>query len=99
MWYRRDGTPCDDLLEWAKDFEDPKKKIVRRTTLSNKTLISTVWLGLDHNVFGPKPLIFETMVFSPDDHGDHDMERYSTEAEAIEGHKRMVLKWAKKGSK
>lgn len=45
--------------------------------------ISTIWIGLDHSVFGP-PLIFETMIFG----GERDgyVWRYSTEREAREGH-------------
>jgi hypothetical protein len=45
--------------------------------------VSTVWLGLDHNLFGP-PHIFETMIFG----GAHDgtLWRYSSHAEAVTGH-------------
>jgi hypothetical protein len=66
-FYRRDGTVCrGGLLEWAKLMEDPHYKIVSQTELEDGTVISTVWLGVDHN-FGGKgpPIIFETMVFAP----------------------------------
>jgi len=79
-------VPCEDVLEWMKWFEKPdchvgydKKKGI---------LVSTVFLGRDHN-FGSKglPILFETMVFG----GEHDgeQERYSTWEEAEEGHKKM----------
>lgn len=49
--------------------------------------VSTVFLGLDHNLYGP-PHLFETMIFG----GEHDgyQERYSTWAEAETGHARTV---------
>jgi hypothetical protein len=106
-WYRRDGTPIRDLLTWAKLFENTVYRRVADTVLEDGTRISTVWLGLDHRFIateGP-PLIFETMVFSPETkkiefagrehefHEDWDQECYSTEAEAIAGHDAMVRKW------
>jgi hypothetical protein len=51
--------------------------------------ISTVWIGIDHGFGLGAPLIFETMVFRGEE-SDLACERYSTEEEAIEGHKRMV---------
>lgn len=53
-----------------------------------------MWLGMNHTFGDATPLIFETMVFPEDDWGEIDMERYSTEAEAIKGHARMVAKWS-----
>lgn len=96
--YRRDGTPYPPgnkgLFEWAKDIEDNDKKRVGYKEFWWGGRVSTVWLGLDHSFsMSSKPLIFETMVFPRNDYGELDMERYSTEEEAIQGHKRMVLKW------
>ena len=77
---------------------------------SHEYWISTVWLGLNHR-YGPgAPLIFETMVFprliqplrglatllgERPSFVDEDAERYSTEADALAGHERMVTKWQK----
>jgi hypothetical protein len=48
--------------------------------------VSTVFLALDHNLRpGGKPLLFETMVFSPAS-GWQDTERYHSWAEAELGH-------------
>ena len=99
--FRRDGTPYPDgqegLMEWSKDMEDPNKKIVEQTELPNGKCISTVWLGLNHRFEEGKPLIFETMVFpKKGDYGELDTKRYSTEIEAIKGHREMVEKWANK---
>jgi len=52
-------------------------------------VVSTVWLGLDHGIFGGGPLIFETMIFGPKVDGEYQ-ERYSTEADAQAGHERAI---------
>lgn len=96
--YRRDGTPyqgLDAMEQWGKDFND-KKRILKQETLKNGFFISTVWLGIDHGFGIGKPLIFETMVFVKNKFADLDMARYSTEQEAIAGHKKMVAKWKRK---
>lgn len=107
MYYRIDGTPYPEgsngLMEFLKDFEDKEKRRVGFDTLENGLEVSTVWLGLDHNFGGGRPLIFETMVFVPSDkkinlllreikinREEFDMARYSTLEEARLGHKMMV---------
>lgn len=98
-YYRRDGTPYPrgdkGLFEWAADYEDLKKKIVKQDRLPNKVRVSTVWLGLDHN-WGDKnrPQIFETMVFFGKGYEDEECWRYATEEEALRGHKMLVKKWS-----
>lgn len=60
--------PCDDLLEWGK-FMESGDRIVAKTQI-DEVLVSTVFLGLDHN-FGPgEPLLFETMIFTEDSSGE-----------------------------
>lgn len=84
----------DDAFEWARWFEDTEKRRVARTELDGGVLVSTVFLGLDHNFFGSgPPILFETMIFG----GKYDqyMQRYSTWKEAEEGHEycvKMVLR-------
>lgn len=80
------GQPevCEDLLTWAQWFEQSSdERIVAQDRLGD-VFISTVFLGLDHSFGRGEPLLFETMIFS----GPHDQyqERYSTKAEALEGH-------------
>lgn len=97
-YYKRNGDPytgseTEILLAYGKDLED---KIIKQEILPNGKFISTVWLGIDMNhVFGNgKPLIFETMVFPErGNYSELDMERYSTEEEALEGHQKMVEKY------
>lgn len=75
-----------DLLEWGEWFQEHPRSL-KRTTICD-SVISTVFLGLNHNYFGDKPILFETMIFV----GGHggDMRRYSTWDEAIIGHWKMV---------
>jgi hypothetical protein len=98
--FRRDGTPYpegdDGLLEWARDFEDLEKKIVRQETLANGYYVSTVWLGINHQWGDGPPLIFETMVTNPSGGWEDYQERYSTENEAILGHMRAVEEYLTK---
>lgn len=84
-----DGNPVPepDLITWARSFETTKR-IVDRTPVGEAE-VSTVFLGIDHNFHlnGP-PALFETLIFG----GNHDMFgwRYSTRAEALAGHVRVV---------
>ena len=53
--------------------------------------VSTVFLGLDHNWGDGPPLLFESMIFWPDNPDlDQQMARYSTWHEAEQGHERLV---------
>jgi hypothetical protein len=78
----KEPVPVDDVLEWARMFEGDRH--VGNTTIKD-VVVSTVFLGIDHN-FRPDgpPLLFETMVFG----GEHDQyqDRYSTWEEAERGH-------------
>lgn len=84
--YVLDGkTPrkVDDLMEWAQAWGTMDRHVAK-TTIGG-ALVSTVFLGIDHNHFDGPPLIFETMAFGwlVDDY----QERCSTweEAEAMHG--------------
>lgn len=88
--YDREGRRLS-LEDFYQLFEDPGYKVVRKSEVGwrRNVSVSTVWLGLNH-AFTPDhpPLIFESMVFGGRHDGDTD--RYSTEAEAIAGHERIV---------
>jgi len=85
---REDGSVYElsGVLEWAKLFET-KDRTVARAEIDG-SLVSTVFLGLDHNYYrsGP-PILFETLVFRGP--LDGEMERYSTIEEARKGHEAM----------
>lgn len=94
-WYWRDGTPATDMKAIDEKLHDPTYKIIKQETLDTGYWLSTVWLGLDHRFGDGPPLIFETMVFpNSDDLHDLDMERYSTEDGARQGHEEMKAKWS-----
>ena len=75
-----------DALTWAKNFETADRNVAKDTI--GKFLVSTVFLGLDHNWSGEGlPVLWETMVFGlPDD--EEMMLRYTSKADALQGHKR-----------
>jgi len=72
---------CNDLMNWAKWFGEHDRQIAR--TEVDDIVISTVFLALDHALYG-KPELFETMIFG----GPMDQERwrYSDYNEAVSGH-------------
>ena len=86
-----------DRWRWAELFEDLAYKTVEVTDMGSPshpeladTRVSTVWLGIDHGYGGGPPIIFETMVFSPIEEWDGVSYRYTTHAEAVEGHQMVV---------
>lgn len=93
MYYNRKGEAID-LEQYAKLFANEKYQVVARDLLDGY-LVSTVWLGINHNfrslVFNNdpgKPIIFETMIFNG--HDEVYCDRYCTEEQALEGHKKAV---------
>jgi hypothetical protein len=58
----REPVPCDDLMEWARWFEQSNQRRVRLTRVG-PYFVSTIFLGLDHNFHGVIPLLFETMAW------------------------------------
>lgn len=85
----------------AKLLEDKKYRIIKQEVIKvGKKIffVSTVWLGINHNlseVKRAKRLIFETMIFEKTKIGikfgdSIYTDRYSTEKEAVDGHKKAV---------
>lgn len=91
MYFDRKGNPLT-CLDWGDKFSDREYQVVKQETIG-KYLISTVWVGLNMNMFrdGP-PLIFETMIFFEQAGNKNELcgyqERYSTEEEALIGHEK-----------
>lgn len=77
------AIPCD-LMTWANMFEKFTNRIVAQTQIG-PVLVSTVFLGLDHNFGAGDPVLFETMVFDAEA-DDNWMCRYCTWEEAVRGH-------------
>jgi hypothetical protein len=96
LYYDRQSKPID-LLQWSELFKDKDYRVVSQQYLSPNLLVSTVWLGLNHNFRDGEPEVFETMIFGKTDKDgfreDLEMERYATEAEAIAGHRKYMAKY------
>lgn len=92
LFYDRQGQPMKrEDYATAKYESDDYRRIGQDILVvdGEPINISTVWLGIDHNMGGPGvPIIFETMIFG----GAHDgqLTRYATESAAQEGHMRTV---------
>lgn len=70
----------------AKSYS--KNDALREMLQCDEVTVSTVFLGLDHRMFGEgPPILFETLVFGGPNDGR--MERYCTWEEAERGHKVM----------
>lgn len=83
-----------DAETYSELFDNYEYKRVARDVLPNGYVVSTVWLGMDHNPDGGKPHIFETMVFpSEDNFMDMACYRYSNEQDALDGHADAVDRW------
>lgn len=96
LWdLNRKGNPvkCKSLGHWVKIFDD-KKRLVAKTKVG-KALVSTVFLGVDHNFEKGPPILWETMVFG----GPHDQECErcgGQRRDALNMHRRMIAR-VKKG--
>ena len=86
-----DGKPVfePDLMIWAEWFEKNSERIIQHN-LINGILISTVFLGLDHNYDAGPPLLWETMIF--DLYHEDPQWRYTSHESALKGHQRAIRK-------
>ncbi len=88
-YYDRQGRPMGEW-EWIRYFGSWGYKQVRESYVRGYR-VSTVWLGLDHGIgfmTGGPPVIFETMIFGPEDL--QEQWRYTSELEAVDGHYRLL---------
>lgn len=77
-----------DLIKWSKWFEENSdKRILKRETV-NGCIVSTIFLGINYQLFTGPPLLFETLIIN----GIYDGEihRYTTWDQAMKGHHEMV---------
>lgn len=82
--------PCYSLLEWGRTLESMNRLVA--WTGGERKCVSTVFIGLDHRMWGKgPPLVFETMLFI--DGSSEDMERYSSWEDAEIGHKAFVRRF------
>ena len=78
--------PIADVLEWSRVFRDKMRRVALTETPYG--VVSTVFLGIDHQYGVGPPILFETMVFNCP--LDEIQQRYSLYKEALEGHEAVV---------
>lgn len=91
-------VPCDDLLTWARWYEDGARRIVAQTSVEEakafecEIVVSTVFLAIDHNFFGRgDPILWESMIFGPEGFPlTGEQRRYSSREAAETGHTILV---------
>lgn len=85
-WYKLvDKKPVEcDMIEAAKLIEDVASRVVATDEFGD-IVVSTVFLGLDHNFGDGPPILFETMIFGGN--FSEYQQRYSTWEEAEAGHR------------
>lgn len=95
-------VPCKSVLKWGAWIQENNPPLAKER-VGNKE-VSTVFLGMNHNIWGGKRHLFETMVFSTRVRRTNNLfgktrtsyddytRRYSTWREAMKGHKEVVGK-------
>ena len=90
------AVPEPDLLKWAEWFQTANR-VVKRTEVPGG-LISTVFLGVDHNFQGGgPPILFETMTLADGESAGYKL--CSTWSEAEKQHDEAVTLWLSKWAK
>lgn len=96
MFFDRKGNKLT-LDEWANLTEDVEYRRVAGWDHVGEWSVSTVWIGISMDFNRQAPVsTFETWITGPD--GLSDMVRYSTEEDALEGH-RLALERCKRQEK
>lgn len=80
--YNRQGEPIT-ADEWSDLISDYQYRLVALTTIGNVS-VATIWVGIEPGNLGG-PMIFETRI-TGGQWERHEVERYETEPEALEGH-------------
>jgi len=81
-------VPVDDVIIWGQWFHTANR-IVAQDLDEKGEGVSTVFIGLDHNYrLTGAPVLWETLVFGGP--LDGELVRYTSRADALEGHHAMV---------
>lgn len=89
----REPVHCPDTIAWAEWMEQARAKELTRVAetsvgpVLDSTLVSTIFLGVNHS-FGEPPILFETMVFGGP--LDGEIQRCGTWDEAAAQHEAVV---------
>jgi hypothetical protein len=78
--------------EWGCFMENERKHI-GWTGITSECHVSTIFIGIDHRVYGDgPPILFETMIFGGPQEIDERTWRYANYDDAVIGHKMAVAK-------
>jgi hypothetical protein len=89
-WYTRDADGNAFISDSAPGDFDMDRRVALTEDLPGGVRVSTVFLALDHSFGDGPPVLWETMVFPADSYMDLECERYTSQADALAGHERMV---------
>lgn len=93
-YYDKDGNEIK-YDKWVQMISDFSYRIIDYYEIGPYR-VSTVWMGVNHNIRGEPIHVFETMIFRVNEYeGERDeldgyQARYSTLTEAVNGHERAV---------
>jgi hypothetical protein len=74
-----------DLITWGMWFENLNNRIVGYTEITSEITVSTIFIGIDHRIYGNgPPLLFETIIFGGP--LDEHQWRYASYDDAQTGH-------------
>jgi hypothetical protein len=79
-----------DIITWAQWYETSadQRIVAQDKGIGDAEMVSTVFLGSDHNFGVGPPLLYETLVFGGT--LDEERKRYSTREAALLGHAEML---------
>ena len=83
-------VPAKSLEQWARQYEEGAGKRIVRQDYVGKTLVSTVFLAIDHSFGSGPPVLWETMVFPAGIDMEDCCKRYTSKADAVAGHARIL---------
>lgn len=85
---RGEPVPEPDPRKWGRWLEEHgEDRVLARSDVAG-TVVSTVFLGLDHQYAHGPPILWETLIVAGKHRGY--MQRYTTEYAALNGHSHIV---------
>lgn len=90
-WILEGTTPvlCSDHVKWCSWFATANRKVAEDVVEGH--LVSTIFLGINHDFLSSKPILFETMVFDGEETMQEEYHlRYSNWDDAVAGHRAIL---------
>ena len=91
MWYELNEDNTVTKLPNGQYSHFSKSTQIKRDKFDEDTILSTIFLGLDHNHKKKgEPILFESMIFSDNSRLNAYQKRYTTYEEALIGHNKLI---------